>query len=72
MGWEVSTWTTEEPTPEGYWISYGKVREIAHPPDFKIGRFIDEMDETKKTILLDAIKKWQSEEIERRCAQYEL
>lgn len=67
MGWEVRTWTGDEPSPEGYWIAYGKIREIPQPPDFQIGRFIVEMDEVKSNILLNAIKKWQDEEIEKPC-----
>ena len=67
MGWEVRTWADDGSQVDGYWIAYGEIREIAQPPDFKIGRFIVEMDDAKRDILLNAIMKWQEEEIERLC-----
>ncbi len=68
MGWEARTWTDNEPSPELYWIALGEIREAAQPPDFKIGRFIEGMENTKRNILLNAISKWESEEIDKSCS----
>jgi hypothetical protein len=67
MGWAVKTWTDEESQLIGYWIANGEIRDIGTEPDMRIGGLITEMDESEKEILLNAIKKWQAEEIENPC-----
>jgi hypothetical protein len=69
MAWEVMTWTEEEPMHDWYWIANKEIREYyGRAPDFRIGGPIVGMANKKMNILLTAIKKWESDEIEKFCS----
>ena len=66
--WHITTWTTDRNVIENYWIEGDKFFEVLclylDPPlRIETGRLIVDTDERKRTVILNALGKWEQEEL---------
>lgn len=68
--WHITTWTTDRNVIEDYWIEGDKFHEVLGlylnaNSRIEIGRLIVDIEEQKRTVILNALRKWEQEELAR-------